>query len=247
MYLRQVHEEADLDALHSFIRENPLGILTTAIDSPSYPFLQSSHIPWILDRTDEAKIGVLRGHMARANPQAKALIEALEKTGTAGPGKLDRDVLVLFNNPVHHYVTPKFYTQTKPTTGKVVSTWNYAAVQVYGKLTVYYRNDSATASFLTAQTETLTEHAETQIMGFEQPWRITDAPESYIELLKNAIIGVEITIEDIGGKFKMSQEMPQGDREGVIAGFASMGSETTTKLSELVKRRGEMADEKKRK
>ncbi|KIK67060.1 hypothetical protein GYMLUDRAFT_81673 [Collybiopsis luxurians FD-317 M1] len=248
MYLRPVHAEHDIHILHAFIRENPLGIFTTAVDSPAFPFLQSSHIPWVLDVNDETsdtELGVLRGHMARANPQAKAMIESLDKLGTTGPGKLERDVLVLFNSSVHHYVTPKFYTATKPTTGKVVGTWNYAAVQVYGKATIYYQNDSATASFLAAQTEQLTDFAETKIMKYEQPWKLSDAPERYRELLKKAIIGIEIRIEDIGGKFKMSQEMSQGDKEGVIAGFANMGSETTTKLSELVKQRGQMVDERK--
>ena len=132
MYLRPVHTDLELERLHQFIRENPLGIFTTAIQSPNYPLIQSSHIPWVLDvpeenSTSEAKNGKLRGHIARANPQTKAIIETVTKSLEGKDavdglnGTLEQDVMVLFNGPVHHYVTPKFYTETKPTTGKVVS------------------------------------------------------------------------------------------------------------------------------
>ncbi|KAI0682290.1 putative FMN-binding domain-containing protein, partial [Cerioporus squamosus] len=138
MYLRAVHAEHDIPTLREFIRANPLGIFTTAIDAPDFPFLQSSHIPWLLDVPPDAKetdLGTLRGHMARANPQVKAMIAELTSSGSR---TLSRDVLVLFNLPAHHYVTPKFYTETKPATGKTAPTWDYAAVQVYGRATVYF-------------------------------------------------------------------------------------------------------------
>jgi predicted FMN-binding regulatory protein PaiB len=93
MYLREAHAEHDIPVLRTFIRENPLGIFTTAIDCPPYPFLQSSHIPWILDVSDESsdtELGILRGHMARANPQSKAMMESLDKLRTIGPATLER-------------------------------------------------------------------------------------------------------------------------------------------------------------
>jgi len=150
-------------------------------------------------------------------------------------------------SPVHHYVTPQFYKETKPSTAKVVPTWNYAAVQVYGKATVYYQSDPATSSYLASQVDDLTNLGETKLMGYEKPWKVSDAPARYVELLSKGIIGVEIQIESMDGKFKMNQEMPLGDREGVIAGFGAMASETSTKLSEMVKHRGELADAKKAK
>ena len=124
MYLRTVYAEHDIPTLREFIRKTPLGIITTAIDVPSsdFPFLQSSHIPWVLDvpaDATETDLGRLRGHMARANPQVKAMIAELTSSGQR---TLSRDVLVLFNAPAHHYVTPKFYTETKPATGKVAPT-----------------------------------------------------------------------------------------------------------------------------
>lgn len=248
MYLRAAHVETHLPTLRSLIRANPLGIFTTAIDSPKFPFLQSSHIPWILDVQDEdseTELGVLRGHMARANPQAKSLIEhlsagdsAASSPPTAGPKKLERDVMVLFNGPAHHYVTPKFYVDTKPATGKVVPTWNYAAVQVYGKLSVYYdTKDQSTDAFLSKAIADLSQLAETQIMGYERPWQVGDAPESYIDLLKKAIIGIEIEITDMGGKWKMSQEMKGGDSQGVEDGFNALGTEGGRQIAEMVRTR----------
>jgi transcriptional regulator len=249
MYLRAIHAEGSTKALLEFIKQNPLGILTTAISSPSYPFIQSSHIPWVLDEVSddpEAPVkGKLRGHMARQNPQAKAIMENAGKS----PAQLTQDVMILFTGSAHHYVTPKFYTETKPSTAKVVPTWNYSAVQVYGKATVYF--DSAapeTSSYLSQQIHDLSQLCETSQMGYTGqdgkpgPWTVSEAPEKYIDIMKKNIIGIEIAIESIGGKFKMSQESSKGDREGVINGFASLGSDVGDQMSSLVKERCEMMD-----
>jgi transcriptional regulator len=247
MYLRSVHAETDKPSLYRFIEENPLGLLTTALDSKIFQFLQSSHIPWVLDTpdsNDETKLGILRGHIARANPQAKSLIEAAKEArdGHTNPDdsySFTRDVLVMFNGPAHHYVTPKFYTETKPASGKVVPTWNYSAVQVYGRATIFYETDAdSTHTFLNTQIRDLTNHNEVETMGNkEKPWVVEDAPESYVELLKKAILGIQIEISDIGGKWKMSQELPAGDREGVIIGFAKLNTDLGKEMSETVKSR----------
>ncbi|KZT29764.1 hypothetical protein NEOLEDRAFT_1127581 [Neolentinus lepideus HHB14362 ss-1] len=244
MYLRAVHAEHDIPTMRAFILENPLGIFTTAINSPNYPLLQSSHIPWILDiegEGNETEMGVLKGHMARANPQAKAIIESLTAEGESEV--LEKEVLILFNAPAHHYVTPKFYVSTKPSTGKVVPTWDYAAVEVYGKARIYYSSTStSTAAFLASQVTALSHFAETTIMGYEKPWSVEEAPASYIELLKKAIIGIEVRIERMGGRWKVSQEMGPGDREGVIQGFEALDSDVGKKVAGMVKERGQMAD-----
>lgn len=250
MYLRAAHVENSIKALFEFIQGNPLGVLTTAISSPSYPFLQSSHIPWVLDIYDDdpsAPVkGLLRGHMARQNPHSKAMMEACANSPT---GKLQQDVMILFTAQDHHYVTPKFYTETKPATGKVVPTWNYAAAQVYGKATIYY--DSAaneTSQYLQQQIHDLSQLCETSMMGHTGqegkpgPWKVADAPERYIDIMKKNIIGIEVSIESIGGKFKMSQELGEGDRQGVIHGFNNLGSDVGTNLAGLVKERGEMKE-----
>lgn len=255
MYLRAAHAEHDIPLLQQFIHDNPLGILTTAIKSTDHAFIQSSHIPFLLDlpenptpsQDEDQPLGILRGHVAKQNPQAKALIEALSTQSTSQ--ELPDEVLILFNGAHHHYVTPKFYTETKPSTGKVVPTWNYSAVQVYGKIKVYVDSKSEeTAAFLSKQVDDLSRHAEIS-MGFtggERPaaWNVGEAPVSYVEMLKKNIIGIEIRIERLQGKFKMSQEMGVGDREGVIKGFEALGSDVGEGIARLVKERGDMKDRK---
>ncbi|KAI5918117.1 negative transcriptional regulator [Camillea tinctor] len=246
MYIRGVHAERSIPVLRQLIRDYPLGILTTAIPSTTYPFIQSSHIPFTLhldDESSETELGRLRGHMARANPQSKAIIDACKASET---NVLEQEVLVLFTSPVQHYVTPKFYTETKPDTGKVVPTWNYAAAQAYGKATIYYDPHSADFSnFLSMQLHDLSQHSEMSVMGYTGvgeapgPWKVTDAPETYIEIMKKAIIGVEISIERLEGKFKMSQELKEGDREGVVKGFQKIDSEVARGVAGLVETRSE--------
>lgn len=256
MYLRAVHAEEHIPALQQLIHENPLGILTTAIKSPHHAFIQTSHIPFILDippSTSDGKLsnGILRGHLAKQNPQAKGIMEALAAQNEQGNRSLELadEVLVLFNGPYHHYVTPKFYAETKPQTGKVVPTWNYAAAQAYGKVRVYSDSKSEeTGQFLQRQIEDLTHHAESEVMGFTgnggKPvaWKVGDAPVSYVELLKKNIIGIEIRIERLQGKCKMSQEMGMGDREGVIRGFEGLGTDVGRGVADAVRERGELKD-----
>ncbi|KAI1276582.1 transcriptional regulator PAI 2-type [Xylaria sp. FL0933] len=252
MYLRGVHAETSIPVLRQLIRDNPLGILTTAIRSKLAPFILSSHIPFLLDVQDEnseEELGVLRGHIARQNPQSKVLIEAAQASQASAPIVLEEEVLVLFTSPSQHYVTPKFYTETKPSTGKVVPTWNYAAVQAYGRAKIYWDHKSdESKAFLSKQISDLSEHAETSVMGYtgaagkQGPWKVSDAPERFVELLQTNIIGIEIQLERLEGKFKMSQEMSINDRHGVIEGFANLGTETGRAVSELVKERSDLKD-----
>jgi transcriptional regulator len=252
MYLRAIHAELDIPSLRKFIRNNPLGILITALPSPNFPTLQCTHIPWVLDVTDEhskTELGKLRGHMAKPNPHSKALVEAI-RAHSPSNGSLEHEVSVLFNGPVHSYVTPKFYVQTKPDTGKVVPTWNYSAVQVYGKATILFDSQNEdTGSYLQKQLRDLTKHSEETIMhhtgGENLPaWEVSDAPARFIELLKNSIIGVEIDIKRLEGKYKMSQEMDKGDRDGVVEGFESLKTENGLKMARTVEERGAMKDAK---
>lgn len=267
MYLRADHAETNIALLQDFIRQNPLGILTTAIKSATQPFIQSSHIPFILDipesnDTNENSTGdghetygILRGHMAKQNPQAKVLMETLAATqnehGRDAAIELPEEVLVLFNGAYHHYVTPKFYVETKPATGKVVPTWNYSAVQAYGKIKIYCDSKSErTSSFLQLQIEALTRQAEMSIMRYTggvrpTPWKVSDAPNSHVDLLKKNIIGIEIQIHRLEGKFKMSQDKREGDREGVIQGFMNLDSDVGRNIAKTVRERGEMKDSKK--
>lgn len=251
MHLRAIHAETQLPALQSFIHQNPLGILTTALkpSSPDDHFIQSSHIPFVLDaNNDPANPGVLRGHLARANPQAKTLIDSAARNELGS-----QEVLVLFNGPVHHYVTPKFYTETKPASGKVVPTWNYSAVQAYGKIVKVYADSKAeeSSAFLQRQTEDLTRLTEATMgyvaggEGEKRAWEVNDAPTNYLEIMKKNILGIEIRLESLGGKFKMSQEMGLGDRKGVIAGFEGLGTDSGDAMAKTVKERGDLKDQQK--
>ncbi|KAK4893988.1 hypothetical protein LTR27_007794 [Elasticomyces elasticus] len=251
MYLRAAHAETSTTALLNFLKQHPLGLLTTAIPSTEHDYIQSSYIPWVLDTISadpDAPIkGRLRGHMARQNPQAKSFIQAAKEQQNANsePVQLQQDVMVLFTHPDHHYVTPKFYVDAKPATGKVVPTWNYAAVQVYGRATVFHDSASEhTSAYLQKQIQDLSKMCETDIMGYtgmdgrKAPWGVDDAPERYVELLRKNIIGVEVEITKIGGKFKMSQEMGSGDRQGVVDGFRALETETGGAIAQMVEERG---------
>ncbi|KAI9047697.1 hypothetical protein LZ554_008407 [Drepanopeziza brunnea f. sp. 'monogermtubi'] len=265
MYLRTVHTDLHLPTLYAFIRNNPLGILTTSLPSPNFHTIQSSHIPWVLDAPSEDEEatssssltrskGRLRGHIARANPQAKALIEAAcsssssrnSSNGQAAPSNttLPQEIMILFNGPAHHYVTPKFYVATKPATGKVAPTWNYSAVQVYGTATIHFDASlPATETFLAAQLDDLSRQSEERVFGFTgtggapRAWSVAEAPASYVSALKKGIVGIEIAIAEIAGKFKMSQELTEGDREGVIEGFARLGTDDGDEISKTVRER----------
>ncbi|KAL6915832.1 hypothetical protein FSST1_007327 [Fusarium sambucinum] len=217
------------------------------------PDLPVSHIPFVLDigdGEDETNLGKLRGHLARVNPQSKAMIENLTENPHLN-NVIEQDLIVIFNSPIQHYVTPKFYTETKPTTGKVVPTWNYAAVQVYGRARIFHdtKTDEAGQS-LSKQISDLSLYAQTNVMGFtggDNPvdWKVDDAPDKFIELLKKNIIGIKIEITSMGGKFKMSQEMGMGDRQCVVNGFSKLESETVGEMSKMVQVRSDLKEAKK--
>ncbi|UNI16512.1 hypothetical protein JDV02_002940 [Purpureocillium takamizusanense] len=286
MHLRKEHAELDVPALRRFIRANPLGLLTTAIPSPtsSFPLLQSTHIPFILDFDSDdddnydgksagagaPPLGRLRGHMARQNPQAKAMIEAL-MLGDSENNVLAQDVLLVFTSPVQHYITTNFYHETMTSDRRTAPTWNYAAAQVYGRLRVHHDADApTTAAFLTQQLRDLARLGETQIMGYDAAeggaaatttaaattpktiatatseaagssaptaWRLDDAPGSYVARSIRGIVGLEIDIVRLEGKVKMSQELREGDREGVVRGLRALRTETAERMAELVEER----------
>ena len=163
MYLRAIHSDATIAELRHLIRSNPLGIITTAISSKLYPKVLSSHMPFLLedpDENDTDSFGTLRGHLARANPQSKTMIDEVKPRTTQGEAAyLEEEVLVLFTSSTQHYITPKFYTATKPDTGKVVPTWNYAGAQVYGRAKIFWDAQSIeTQAFLDKQIHDLSQH-----------------------------------------------------------------------------------------
>jgi transcriptional regulator len=168
--------------------------------------LLANLFPFLLDAHGAEK-GTLRLHMARANPQWQEF-EAVE------------ECLVVFQGP-QDYVTPSWYA-TKRETGKVVPTWNYATVHAWGRPRVM--NDDV---WLRRQIEDLTTSREARRT---EPWAVSDAPEDFVEMQMRAIVGIEIPISRIEGKWKMSQNRPEADRAAVIAGFREMGDEAIAAL-----------------
>ncbi len=210
MYQPPHHREDDLGVQHALIRAHPLGLLVTAGSGG----LEANPIPFVLDAGAGPK-GVLRGHLARANRQWRDFDPASE-------------ALVVFQGAAT-YITPSWYA-TKAETGKVVPTWNYAIVQAHGSLTV--RDD---ADWLRRQVEALTRSQEEPRPA---PWRVSDAPESYVDAMLRGIVGVEIAITRIGGKWKVSQNRPEADRDGVIAGLRAEGSAAGEAMAGLVEATG---------
>lgn len=193
MYTPSAFREADISTMHDLMRAHPLGLLVTHGQAG----LQASPIPFLL-YADEGQYGVLRAHMARANPHWKELSEVAE-------------CLVVFQGE-EGYVTPSWY-RSKTTTHKVVPTWNYATVHAWGKPTPV--DDAA---WLRRQLEDLTNSHE---QSRPRPWSIEDAPPDYIATQMKALVGIELTIARIEGKWKMSQNRDEADRSGVIEGMRS--------------------------
>jgi transcriptional regulator len=166
--------------------------------------LAANHLPLEL-----VSDGLLHGHVARGNELAKA-------DGA--------QVLVIFQ-AANGYISPNWYP-TKHETGREVPTWNYAVVHVHGRLRV--TDDKA---WLRALLERLTDHHEaTQ----PKPWHVSDAPEDHIEKMLKAIVGLEIAIERIEGKFKLSQNHPDANRAGVIRGLGERAGRRDAELVDLM-------------
>ncbi|MER8373796.1 FMN-binding negative transcriptional regulator [Mesorhizobium sp. M1406] len=195
MYEPPHFRETRPDILHGLIRAHPLGLLIS--NGPEGPVANA--IPFLLD-ADVGPNGRLRAHLARANPQWRLLAD-----NPASP------VLVVFQGS-DAYVTPSWY-ETKRETGKVVPTWNYAIVQVRGTVTVMDDQD-----WLARQIADLTASQEGTR---ETPWAVTDAPAPFIQSQIKGIIGLEIEISEIHGKWKVSQNRPVADRVGVAQGLES--------------------------
>src|SRR5262245_14465811 len=191
MYLPQQFEETRTDVLHSLVRELPFAALVVATDEG----LSVDHIPFLLDE-GSGLFGVLRGHVARANPILKAT-------------RVDMDAVAIFQGP-DHYITPSWYA-TKQETGKVVPTWNYVVVHAYGR--PRFIDDE---EWLRRHVQQLTQRHEGMR---DAPWKVSDAPEEYVAKQVGRIVGVEMQIVRLLGKWKLGQNRPEADQRGMIDGL----------------------------
>ena len=197
MYQPPHFREDRLAVQHALIRTHSLGLLVTA--GPGG--LQANHVPFLVD-ADGSEHGTLRVHLARANPQLQELTAVTE-------------CLVVFQGP-QQYISPSLYP-TKREHGKVVPTWNYITVHAWGRPRVI--DDAA---WLRRQVEDLTLHKEGSRPA---PWTVSDAPEQFVAAQLKGIVGVEIPIARIEGKWKVSQNRPAVDQTGVVAGLRGNGDD----------------------
>lgn len=207
MYIPQHFEEPRIETMHALMRARPLATLATL--SPHG--LAANHIPLLLD-VEPLPFGRLRGHVARANPLWREAAGGIE-------------ALAIFHGP-DSYITPSWYA-TKRETGKAVPTWNYAVVHARGELRVI--DDAA---WLRDQLAVLTACHEA---AFPAPWSLADAPPDYIDGMIAAVVGVEIVITQLAGKWKVSQNQPPRNRAGVVSGLAAQGSAAAAEMAALVK------------
>lgn len=156
--------------------------------------------------------GTLQGHLARANPQWQAL-------------RTDTEALAIFQGP-QAYISPNWYP-TRQETGRAVPTWNYAVVHVWGKLTVY-SEPAKLRAFLDRLTAT---HEAGQL----KPWMPSDAPAGYIDGLLNAIVGIELVITRMEGKWKVSQNQPEVNRKGAADGLSALGDDAGEQMARLIR------------
>ena len=195
MHCPALFKEERLDVLHGLMTAHPLATLITTGTGG----LMANLVPFSLH--DGGDYGTLRAHLARGNEQLDHLRESAE-------------TMVIFQGP-ECYVTPSWYP-SKAEHGKVVPTWNFSMVQVRGKPQVI--DDAA---WVLAQVEQLTNNLE---KDRKNPWKVSDAPEDFIAAQLKAIVGFEIPIRSIEGKWKVSQNRQPADKKGVIDGLKAEGS-----------------------
>jgi transcriptional regulator len=208
MYLPKQFEETRTEVLHGLIRSRPFATFAVMTSGG----LDIEHIPLLVDASS-GPLGVLKGHVARANPILKATL-------------LDTDSVAIFQGP-EHYITPTWYP-TKQETGKVVPTWNYVVVHAHGR--PRFIDDT---QWLRLHVEALTQQHEAHR---DPSWKVSDAPEEFISTLLGGIVGVEMPITRLSGKWKLGQNRPVADRIGTVEGLLCEGDTTAEALAELTMR-----------
>ncbi|HYR89885.1 MAG TPA: FMN-binding negative transcriptional regulator [Terriglobia bacterium] len=206
MYLPKSFEETRVDVLHDLIRAHPLGTLVTL----SKDGLDANHIPFGID-SSPAPFGILRGHVARAN-------------SIWNDQSRNSDALAIFQGP-HTYVSPSWYA-TKMETGMVVPTWNYVVVHAHGELRAI-----EDLNWLRNLVDRLT---TTHEADRQEPWKMSDAPSRYIDRQLAAIVGLELTITRLVGKWKISQNRSKHDRASVIRELTKQGGESSVAMARLI-------------
>lgn len=206
MYVPKHHQLKEHDAAFSLMVSHPLGAWVCQTQDG----LVANHLPFFLDRT-RGPHGVLMGHVARANTVWRQLT-------------LLAPSVVIFQGP-QAYITPGWYP-SKAEHGKVVPTWNYLVAHVHGTARVVEDRDW--------MLDMLNRLTDTQEAHQPQPWQVGDAPSDYIEKLMRAVVGIEIVIDRVEGKLKVSQDEDMPDRHGTVKGLLSTAGEPCKGMAALV-------------
>jgi transcriptional regulator len=207
MYLPKKFEETRTEVLHGLVRQHPFGTLVVMTSDG----LSVDHLPFLIDET-VGDLGMLRGHVARVNPLVDATLAAV-------------DAVAIFRGP-DRYITPSWYA-TKRETGKVVPTWNYVVVHAYGRLKLV--DDE---QWLWQHVNQLTDlHEEAR----NHPWKVSDAPEEFLAKLIGTIVGFEIPIARLSGKWKLGQNRPDADRLGMVEGLRQENDDSADALATLIR------------
>jgi transcriptional regulator len=206
MYIPRHNEEKRVPVMHALMVSQPLGTLVTLGASGLF----ASHIPLVLEN-DGSQFGVLKGHISRANTQWRDFVPTV-------------DALAIFAGH-QHYITPNWYPGTKEH-GKEVPTWNYVVVHAYGPLRVIQDEH-----WLLTNVTKLTDIHEA---GSPVPWKVSDAPQDFIKSQLKGIIGLELPIQRLEGKWKVSQNRTESERKGVIEGLTKLNTPESLAMKALV-------------
>jgi transcriptional regulator len=208
-YSPPIFQEADTARLHALVHDFPLATWVVQHQGE----LLVNHIPMLLD-AQRGPHGTLVGHVARANPVWRALAE-----GAAS--------VAVFTGP-QAYVSPNWYP-SKHADGKAVPTWNYAVVHAHG-VPHAFEDPTRVLDIVTRLTQ---QHEAGQAL----PWQVSDAPADYIDNLLKVIVGIEIPVQRWASKWKVSQNRPSSDQQGVAAGLAGQATESAAQMAALVQQR----------
>jgi transcriptional regulator len=209
MYIPRHNEENRVPVMQGLMVSHPLATLVTMGTSGLF----ASHIPMVLEN-DGSEFGLLKGHVSRANTQWRDLVSTV-------------DALAIFAGH-QHYISPNWYPETREH-GKEVPTWNYVVVHAYGSLKIVQDPD-----WLLKHVASLTDIHES---SFPAPWKVSDAPADFIQSLLHGIVGLELPIRRLEGKWKVSQNRTEREREGVIEGLTELDTPESRAMRGLVEER----------
>ena len=209
VYLPPLFSETRTEVLVAHIERHDFGLLVSDGGRAEGGDLIASQIPFLVER--RAGRLYLLGHLARANPQAADLEPA-------------RRALAIFQGP-HAYISPSWYRA-----GPAVPTWNYATVHAYGEVRAI-----SDAIWLRDLVDRLSERHEAREPA--PPWRMRDLPEAYLQSMLNGIVGLELAVDRLEGKFKLSQNRPAADRPRIIAALERREDADSQAVARLMRER----------